>query len=507
MIKNESYNVVVIGSGIGGSACAVLLSHSGFKTLLLEKNNEIGGACSSYLKEGFIIDRACHIIPIGIKGVIGKILKKCGLKNLKFSKTMGTDSAIRLLNTDYVPLAFTPNNLTSLDQFQGLFKAFGYSPSEQNELINSLMKIIQVPRHKIRQMFKEKIKLSTFLDELTNSNKVKFFLSWFNGLMFVIPPSQTSAAEFIYSFQDMVFKNDVSYPIGGCIAIPQAFVDGVKKFGGTVLTNTAAKKILIENNKVVGVELYDGTIINSKIVISNLNIKQTINTLIDTKHFDKSYLNKVNSLKSSGSVIVLKIAVDKIIIPNYPSVHLIHTDDFSKVLENYREWEELSAEGRIPSDPAFMVPIPSNIDPNLAPPGKQLLIFGSGGPPTREKQNWDPWIKKYYDAILDFHPEIDDHMIFMDVTAPSPTTGKIEVSTDLSSFTGNCSVEGTSLTPDQVGQYRISSQLPIEGLFVVGDSAGTDTHGIGTQIAADSGLKCAQYIIKTYKLKKQSLKF
>ena len=182
-------------------------------------------------------------------------------------------------------------------------------------------------------------------------------------------------------------------------------------------------------------------------------------------------------------------------------MHLIHTDNFSKIIESYKDWEKMEAEERIPDNPVFMVPIPSNIDKSLAPPGKQLLIFGSGGIATSEKRNWDPWIERYYEAILDFHPEIDDHLIFMDITTPSPNTGKIKASTDLTSYRGNFMVEGTSLTPDQAGKYRISSQLPIEGLFVVGDSAGTDTHGVGTQIAADSGLKCAQYITSKYKMK------
>ena len=85
MFKDESFDIIIVGAGIGGTVCAALLSQAGFKTLLLEKNNEVGGACSSYYKEGFVIDQACHIIPIGMKGLFGKILKRCGLQNLKFS--------------------------------------------------------------------------------------------------------------------------------------------------------------------------------------------------------------------------------------------------------------------------------------------------------------------------------------------------------------------------------------------------------------------------------------
>ena len=38
---NPDYDVIVIGTGIGGSACAALLSQAGFKALALEKNKEI----------------------------------------------------------------------------------------------------------------------------------------------------------------------------------------------------------------------------------------------------------------------------------------------------------------------------------------------------------------------------------------------------------------------------------------------------------------------------------
>ncbi len=68
---------------------------------------------------------------------------------------------------------------------------------------------------------------------------------------------------------------------------------------------------------------------------------------------------------------------------------------------------------------------------------------------------------------------------------------------DIAEATGKPSgpVEGLALTPAQTGKTKPSSILPIEGLYVVGDTAGTDAHGIGTQLAADPGIKCADLIL------------
>lgn len=56
----SDYDVVVIGGGVGGTAVGAILSSQGLGTLLVEKNEIIGGRCSTYEKEGFKIDVGVH---------------------------------------------------------------------------------------------------------------------------------------------------------------------------------------------------------------------------------------------------------------------------------------------------------------------------------------------------------------------------------------------------------------------------------------------------------------
>jgi prolycopene isomerase len=83
------YDVIVIGAGIGGLSAASLLSHAGFRTLVLEKNNFLGGRCASYRKNDCLIDAFIHMFARCEGGPYGEILRRAEMPD-----------AIRFWHTD-----------------------------------------------------------------------------------------------------------------------------------------------------------------------------------------------------------------------------------------------------------------------------------------------------------------------------------------------------------------------------------------------------------------------
>ena len=62
MKNNNQYDILIIGSGLGGLVCAYILSKNGYKVAVLEKNAQIGGCLQTFKRFGLSFDTGMHYI-------------------------------------------------------------------------------------------------------------------------------------------------------------------------------------------------------------------------------------------------------------------------------------------------------------------------------------------------------------------------------------------------------------------------------------------------------------
>ena len=65
-MTTEKYDVVVVGSGIGGLGAGALLAHRGYKTLMVEQMSMVGGRCSTEEVEGFKLPTGAVALHTGL---------------------------------------------------------------------------------------------------------------------------------------------------------------------------------------------------------------------------------------------------------------------------------------------------------------------------------------------------------------------------------------------------------------------------------------------------------
>jgi len=90
------YDVIVIGTGIGGSAAAGLLARAGLRVLALEKNPRLGGSCSFYEKRGFHVDWGTHMFSRGHRGPLGAVQRRLAIVRPKYRNDLARFESERI---------------------------------------------------------------------------------------------------------------------------------------------------------------------------------------------------------------------------------------------------------------------------------------------------------------------------------------------------------------------------------------------------------------------------
>ena len=492
-------NVIIIGAGIGGLACGALLAQAGHKVLILEKNSYIGGACSSYKKNGYLFDRAVHVFSMGLNGQYGVVFKRLGLDYLQFREHVNEITAMKIHNQEGF-VQYDTNVNTALKGLQASakkkeeggaggssdkgmmnsLKGLGFTKNTMKDLTTVMTNIMTMTKKKMRLMYEEGLTVTQWLNKYTEDPAIHGFIAFATAAMFCIGNGKASAAEFVHCFKsEMMTVEGMQYPLSGAAqAIPDAMGRGIKHYGGEIRTNTPVKSIVIKGNKVQGV-MVGNELIEAPIVISNLSIKWSVLNLIGRDYFEKSYLNKIESLTPSLSSITFKLALKKPLVEHWGFVNCYH-----QTLHDFAD--KYPPEKGYPFSNGFFGPILSNLDQKTAPPGCQNAIFGTLVP--SKGPDWKKWTDCYWEDLQSFFPNLEKNLDFVDISYPK----------DITASTGKPAgpVEGLALTPSQTGKNKPSSIIPgIEGLYVVGDTAGKNAHGIGTQEACQSGVMCADAIL------------
>lgn len=487
--KNKpEWDVIVIGTGMGGAASGAICAKHGLKTLILEKNPRPGGSCSYYEKMGFHIDTGTHLFLRGNKGPFGVCTQRLGMGYpIEFRRPPLT-CQFKGMNLD---ITF-PRSLARIAMV--LPRAawqLRIPPREYPNILRLFADIIQMKPEKIDAL--NTVPIEDFILSYTNNNQVRSLLDLLMGLFFILPTWESSAGESVWCMQKLFLENNLSYPKGGAVAISKAILAGARKYGAHIRMSAGVKKIDISKGRVKGVVLKNGKRMTTRAVISTTALKDTILDLAGPEFFPAPYVEKIQAIKGSMIAVQAKIGVKKRLIKAGVLVGVIPLKlDHGKLEDTILGLSHKSMEqGRVSKYIPFYAPIPTNYDSTLAPKGCQI-ITACAGAPTLDIDLVDKprkWIDGLMSALYQIIPDLEENILFCDTWSVKKTAAWIGKK--------NGSAVTTGQTIDQVGANRPLHETPVRGLYAAGDCAGP-ARGVGTELACQSGMDCADLIIKDF---------
>jgi len=490
----DKFGAIVIGTGFGGAACAAILANKGIKTLLIDKNKFFGGKAFTQNIHGHKIDFFSHLLCMGGSGEIGAVLKEINaFDRIKFLQTrVGS-----LFIYDERPVEIK----TKMD-FGTLLRLADWMQIKNNEEMEAVMKafqyLMEMKEHDFDQIYNLTVEEWLNLQFPNIPLAFKDFLTLWCGMMFVNPSKFSSAGEYARYFTRILNTKDAGYCSGGIGYIPELMAKTVEENGSVVKMGEEVEKILIENDRAVGVQTKDGNIYMADAIISNVGIQPTVLKLVGAEYFSKEYITYVKNLIPSFSGVRIRYFLNKKIInKKYGSILIYganHDIRFDWNTIDQTTFEEFMKPINLP----VFISIPSNYDPSLSPPNEQAILATAIAPPNPNRKQWDILFDKIEDSMFKTFPEISQHIEHTDRATPKTigeVSGRIIVSDILPGIGGEA--VGLAQIPEQVGYNKPNPRSPIPGLFFVGCDANVypGGGGVGLEQATNSGRNTARLVM------------
>lgn len=263
VLMKNNYDVIIIGSGLGGLLSGAILAKKGYKPLILEKLSFFGGKFTSFNYYGYEMPTgAFHALPGGQYGNIGRLIKYLGLKVEIIEARPSFIVSIK--NSNY----FLPLTLRDIKYI-----------FSKNSIIRilSIREILQLARIIYIVIYSKcnipDISIKDFVKRYTNSNKILNLMNKIVSFTISTDIDDASANDFVIALREQN-RNFEGVIRGGCKALITELVRYIEQNGGTFLNNTQVNEIIVKDQKAIGVITEKNTFF-SDIIISNAGPKNT----------------------------------------------------------------------------------------------------------------------------------------------------------------------------------------------------------------------------------------
>jgi phytoene dehydrogenase-like protein len=526
--QSPQRDIVIIGGGHNGLVAAFYLAKAGFKPLVIERREQVGGAAiTDEFHPGFRCSTLAHTAgPIRPEIVRDLQLEKHGLRlitPLVGVTALSPDGRALSLYQDADQSAqeittFSPKDAAKYPAFQEslgkmgkvIAEALATTPPDIDHPSGGDMWSMLKTGRAIRNLGKKDmfrllrwgpmavadLAAEHFETELLRAVVAArgifgtFLGPWSAGSSLVL---------LIRAAGDPHPAGSAHLAAGGMGALTQAMASAAKAAGAEIRSGVEVIEVRVKDGAAVGVLLSTGEEIAAKAVVSNADPKRTLLKLTDPTHLSPDFVQKLQHYRGNGTVAKVNLALSG--LPSFTAIkngngsalkgriHIGHEIDYLE-----RAFDE-SKYGNFSRQPYLEATIPSLTDPTLAPDGKHVMSIYMQYAPYKLKGDWESQRKELGQTVVktlaQYAPNLPELILTHQIITPLDLEEKY-------GLTGGQIFHG-DLALDQFFTMRplldwARYRTPIQNLFLCGNG----THpGVG--LTGGSGANAAREILKELK--------
>lgn len=329
---------IIIGSGLGGLSCGVILARNGYDVTVLEQHYQIGGCLQCFSRRGVKFETGMHFIGSAAPGqTLNKLMRFLNLDNVSLSQL--DTSAYDIVSLAGDKFRFANGREAFIDQMAGYFPkekdnlARYYDIIERIAQASSLHSLRYAENDVVVNTLYQTLSINEVMDNLFNDELLKNVLVG-NLPLYAAERNKTPFSQHAFI---MDFYNQSAFRVaGGSDHVASSLTDTIRSNDGEVHTRCRVTKIVCDESKAIGVEINNEKFIPADLVIADIHPARVME-ILDTKLIRPAFRNRINGLRNTTAVFSLYLKFKNARVPYLNSNYYSFIADSPWGCEDYTE--------------------------------------------------------------------------------------------------------------------------------------------------------------------------
>ena len=293
--------IVIIGGGVSGLAAGIYAQKCGFQSEIYEKNPNLGGMCSYWMRHGFLIDNCVHwLCGTNPDADIHKVWKDLnilgdGIDVIQHPSFFQIEQDGQTVNiwqnverTRRELKQLSPEDSDAIDNFIDTINKYKsvFIPTEPKEMMSFgyiLRMIWKMKKVLLVNGIYSKMSLEQYASCFKHPLLRRMCTAYF--------PETYNAMSMFYTYATFCSGNG-GLPKGGSKGMIERMTGLYERLGGKIFTSHEATEITVEGKKAKGVKFLDGSFVEADWIVPACDSFETFSNLLPVKYTEPFFAEK-----------------------------------------------------------------------------------------------------------------------------------------------------------------------------------------------------------------------